>query len=158
MKKLLQSTTAKNGTVYLPAASASGRHVSTCVRANDELAQNHMNEENHAWLRGFHLTNGNGDYVELPSAIRAEILKKRFRRQTSNLATSLMTALKIDPYGTLLVPICGSGREADNTEAVLYWVRNCACCPSCILTLSFSQMQLKFVRFLLDQTGQEYYE
>lgn len=158
MKKLLQSTTAKNGTVYLPAASASGRHVSTCVRANDELAQNHMNEENHAWLRGFHLTNGNGGYLELPQAIRAEILKKRFRRYTSNLAASLMTSLNIDPFGSLLVPVCGTGREADNAEAVLYWLRNYACCSSCILTLSFSQMQRKFLHFLLDQTGQEYYE
>ncbi|MGP9800515.1 hypothetical protein [Rheinheimera sp. NSM] len=158
MKKLLQSTKAKNGTVYLPAASASGRHVSTCVRANDELAQNHMNEENHAWLRGLNLTNGHGDYVELPPAIRNELLKQRFRRQTRNLTTSLMTALKIDPYGKLLVPVCGSGRSADNAEAVLYWVRHFACCPSCILTLSFNQMQRKFVRFLLDQTGQEYYE
>lgn len=159
MKKLShQLSTAKSSIAYLPATLASEKHVSACVRANGSSALNHVNDENHEWLQGFRLTNGNGDHIELPSTVRAEILKLRFHRQTSNLATSLMTALNIDPYGKLLVPVCGSGRESDNTEAVLYWIRHFACCPSCMLTLSFSEMQRGFVRFLLDQTGQEYYE
>lgn len=154
MKKLMRSSTIKKTVEFLPlvkAATQKGLDLEATLHSQ-------CSEEDHDWLEGFSLTNGYGNAIEIPSAIKAEILKRRFRRYTSHLAISLMASLNIDPLGNLLVAACGTGKEADNAEAVLFWLRNYACCPSCILTLSFSQMQRKFVRFLLDQTGQEYYE
>ena len=154
MKKISRFSTVKNTTEFLPAVTTATQKVLDL----EAPLQSQCSADNHDWLEGFSLTNGYGNAIEIPPAIRAEILKRRFRRYTSHLAVSLMASLNIDPLGNLLVSACGTGKEADNAEAVLYWLRNYACCPSCILTLSFSQMQRKFVRFLLDQTGQEYYE
>lgn len=154
MKKLMRSSTIKKAAEFLPLVKAATQKVLDL----EAPLQSQCSEEDHDWLEGFLLTNAYGNAIEIPSAIRAEILKRRFRRYTRHLAVSLMASLNIDPFGNLLVPACGTGKEADNAEAVLYWVRYSACCPSCIRSLSFSQMQRKFVRFLLEQTGQEYYE
>ncbi|MBU2115366.1 MAG: hypothetical protein KKE94_16505 [Gammaproteobacteria bacterium] len=98
------------------------------------------------------------DLDDIPSAVRAEILRKRFLGQTRSITLSLMTSLRINPLERLLVPVCGKGDESDNTEAVLYWVRRYACCASCIRTLSFYETQKDFLRFLINKTGQEYVE
>ncbi|GAB2922302.1 hypothetical protein [Rheinheimera gaetbuli] len=98
------------------------------------------------------------DFDDIPSTIRAEILRKRFLGQTRSITLSLMTSLRINPLERRLVPICGKGDESDNTEAVLYWVRRYSCCASCIRSLSFYETQKDFLRFLINKTGQEYVE
>ncbi|MEH8015790.1 hypothetical protein MN202_00970 [Rheinheimera muenzenbergensis] len=102
-----------------------------------------------------------GSFPELdniPSAVRAEILRKRFLGQTRSMALNLITSLRIEPLGVLLVPVCGVGSESDNTEAVLYWVRRYACCASCIRTIRLHELQRDLLRFLIEKTGQEYIE
>lgn len=156
MKNVTSLSKRNNTPVQLSLGTAFRDNIVACAKTQtDKSTQNHLNEEHYYWLQDVFLANCD---VQLPPAIRAKLLRSRFRRQTGRLAASLITALKIDPIGHLLVPFCGTGIEADNTEAVLHWVRNLACCPSCLRTLNFTDMQRTFIRFLLDNTGQEYYE
>ncbi|MEH8018938.1 hypothetical protein MN202_16975 [Rheinheimera muenzenbergensis] len=97
--------------------------------------------------------------IETTPAFRDFMLNKRFRGQVRNLATSLITALRINPHGRELVSVCGQGGEADNCEAIFSWVKHEACCASCIKVLDFKALQRRFVRFLLENTNQkEYHE
>lgn len=97
--------------------------------------------------------------IETTPAFRDFMLNKRFRSHVRNLTVSLIAVLKINPHGRELVSVCGQGGEADNCEAIFAWVKNEACCASCIKVLDFKALQRRFVRFLLENTNQtEYYE
>ena len=95
--------------------------------------------------------------IETTPAFRDFMLNKRFRAQVRNLATSLITALQINPHGRELVSVCGQGGEADNCEAVFQWVKREVCCASCIKELDFKALQRRFVRFLLNNSIQAEY-
>ena len=95
--------------------------------------------------------------IETTPAFRDFMQNKKFRAQVRNLATSLITALRISPHGRELVSVCGQGGEADNCEAVFAWVKNEACCASCIKVLDFKALQRRFVRYLLENTSQTEY-
>ncbi|CAM3952891.1 hypothetical protein [Rheinheimera salexigens] len=87
------------------------------------------------------------------------IVQKQFHRQVRELTTFLITALKINPYDRNLVSACGEGTEHDNCEAVYHWLKQEACCVSCIKAIDMYEIQRRFVRFLLENTSQtEYYE
>jgi hypothetical protein len=97
--------------------------------------------------------------IEQTAMFREFMVQKEFRRKVRLLTTSLITALQIDPRGNQLVNVCGTGVEADNCEAVYWWVQQEACCASCIRVLDFKQLQRRLVHFLLDNTHQtEYHE
>lgn len=97
--------------------------------------------------------------IEQTPMYKAFMVEKNFRKKVRNLTTSLITALQIDPYGREFIKVCGQGNEADNSEAIYHWVKDEACCASCIKVLSFQKLQRRFVRLLLDSSQQtEYYE
>lgn len=97
--------------------------------------------------------------IEQTSMYKAFMVEKNFRKKVRNLTASLIAVLQIDPYGREFIPVCGQGNEADNSEAIYHWVKNEACCASCIKVLSFQKLERCFVHFLLDNSYQtEYYE
>ena len=97
--------------------------------------------------------------IEHTREFRVFMVEKQFRKKVRTLTTYLITALNINPHGRELVGICGQGGEADNTEAIYTWVKQEACCASCIRELTLTVLQKRFVRFLLDNSHQqEYYE
>jgi len=76
-------------------------------------------------------------------------LTQHYQRQTSQLATYLITSLFIDPYSSQLSLVITPELPVNNTEFVLNWVRKEVCCASCLLGMDFKELQHNFVRWLL---------
>lgn len=77
-------------------------------------------------------------------------LTQRYRHQTRQLATYLITALFIDPNGNQLAAMISPEQPVNNTELVLNWVRQEVCCASCLRGVDFKELQCDFVRWLLN--------
>ncbi|WP_215399279.1 hypothetical protein [Rheinheimera oceanensis] len=95
--------------------------------------------------------------IEHTHAYKAYIVEKHFNRRVGELTTLLITALFIDPHAKTLVGTCGSGTEKDNAAVIYSWVRQQACCASCILELDVKTLQRRLVRYLLDIAVQHEY-
>ena len=76
-------------------------------------------------------------------------LMQRYQRQTSQLATYLVTAMFIEPSGRQLSAMISPELSIDNSELVLNWVRQEVCCVSCLQEVEFKVLQRDFVRWLL---------
>ena len=95
--------------------------------------------------------------IENTHSYTAYMVKKHFHQRVGELTTFLITALYIDPHAKTLVGACGVGTEKDNAAAIYNWVRQQACCASCILELDVKTLQRRLVRHLLDITAQQEY-
>ncbi|MDP5132366.1 MAG: hypothetical protein NWQ54_15880 [Paraglaciecola sp.] len=96
--------------------------------------------------------------IETTSEFRDFMMHKKFRATVRHLTASLITALKINPHGREFVSVCGQGNEADNCEAIFFWVKNEVCCASCLKEQDFKALQRKLIRYLLENTQQTEYE
>ena len=95
--------------------------------------------------------------IENTVAYKTYLVQKQFDNRVRELATLLITALYIDSSSRSLVAACGKPGAPDNATAVYHWVRQQACCASCIMELDLKTVQKRLVRLLLDKTDQQEY-
>ncbi len=74
---------------------------------------------------------------------------REFNRKVRMISTHLLTSLMIDPLGRQLLQVAQDQACSDNAEMVYRWVKQKACCASCIKVMSFQKLQKDFVRELL---------
>ena len=78
------------------------------------------------------------------------VTEREFNRKVRMMTTHLLTSLKINPFERLLVQAGRDKTCSDNAEMVYSWVKQQACCASCIREMSFQKLQKDFVNELLN--------
>jgi len=77
------------------------------------------------------------------------VIEREFNRKVRMMATHLLTSLKINPFERQLVQAGRDKTCSDNAEMVYSWVKQQACCASCIREMSFQKLQKDFVNEFL---------
>jgi hypothetical protein len=78
------------------------------------------------------------------------VIEREFNRKVRMMSTHLLTSLKINPFERQLVQAGRDKTCSDNAEMVYSWVKQQACCASCIREMSFQKLQKDFVNELLN--------
>jgi hypothetical protein len=78
------------------------------------------------------------------------VIEREFNRKVRVMTTHLLTSLKINPFDQQLVQASRDNAFSDNAEMVYSWVKQQACCASCIREMSFQKLQKDFVNELLN--------
>ena len=78
------------------------------------------------------------------------VTEREFNRKVRMMSTHLLTSLKINPFERQLVQAGRDKTCSDNAEMVYSWVKQQACCASCIREMSFQKLQKDFVNELLN--------
>lgn len=78
------------------------------------------------------------------------VIEREFNRKVRMMSTHLLTSLKINPFERQLVQAGRDKTSSDNAEMVYSWVKQQACCASCIREMSFQKLQKDFVNELLN--------
>lgn len=87
--------------------------------------------------------------IEKTAAYQEYMLQKSFRKKVRALSIFLMTSLYIAPYERQLVGLFSDGNEADNAEVIFNWIREQACCPSCLKSIDATEIQKRLIQHLL---------
>lgn len=78
------------------------------------------------------------------------VIEREFNRKVRMMSTHLLTSLKINPFERQLVQAGRDKTCSDNAEMVYSWVKQQACCASCIREMIFQKLQKDFVNELLN--------
>ncbi|KKO48091.1 hypothetical protein VT06_13330 [Arsukibacterium sp. MJ3] len=96
-------------------------------------------------------------HIEQTPLFRTIQAEKNLRKKARSFSINLIVALKINPYGRELIPVCATERATDNCDAIYQWVKHEMCCPSCAKQFDFSALQQRLVQFLLENSHQTEY-